>query len=528
MATISSAGFLGGQGATTVAGLRVTAPSTMVIFGATGDLTGRKLMPAFLRLFAQRFLPDAFSIVGVARRPFSDEAFRDMVKSTMGKHGGAGGPSDEVWASFAPCIHYQPVEFDDPAGFTALANRLDRIDADRGTPGQRLFYLATAPSFFLSIIENLNAAGLICATPERCPSRVIIEKPFGDDLGSALQMNEGIARVLPEEQIYRIDHYLGKETVLNILSFRFGNAIFETLFNNKYVDHVQITVAESIGMEGRRGAFYETTGALRDVVQNHGLQLLSLAAMEPPAVLSSKGIRDEKVKVLQSLKPMSLADVGREVVRGQYVGGSVSGQMVPGYRNEEGVDPRSMGETYVAMRMFVDNWRWAGVPFYLRTGKCLPRRLTEIAVQFKQPPLHFFTTVECVGDVCDISQAKANQLVFRIQPDEGISLTFSAKRPGMLFQINPVEMDFLYNRAFNVALPEAYERLLLDALRGDSTLFMRSDEVESAWRYLDPVLKSWAGKSPPPLHFYEAGTWGPQEADRLMQDGRAWRRPAGQ
>jgi glucose-6-phosphate 1-dehydrogenase len=354
---------------------------------------------------------------------------------------------------------------------------------------------------------------------------VVIEKPFGRDLASALELNRGITRVLSEEQIYRIDHYLGKETVLNMLSFRFGNAIFETLFNSKHVDHVAITVAESFGMEGRRGAFYERAGTLRDVVQNHGLQLLSLAAMEPPAVLSSKGIRDEKVKVLQSLRILSPDRVAGDVVRGQYVKGEIGGEAMRAYRDEEGVDARSTTETCVALRMHIDNWRWAGVPFYLRAGKCLPKRVTEIAVQFKQPPLHFFTTVECVGDVCDISQAKPNVLVFRIQPDEGISLIFSAKRPGMLFQIHPVQMDFLYNRAFTVALPEAYERLLLDALRGDQTLFMRSDEVEMAWRFVDPILKAWTGKSPPPLYFYEAGTWGPQEAGRLMDEGRAWRSP---
>ncbi|MBI4579075.1 MAG: glucose-6-phosphate dehydrogenase, partial [Planctomycetes bacterium] len=310
-------------------------------------------------------------------------------------------------------------------------------------------------------------------------------------------------------------------------------------------DHVQITVSESLGMEGRRGPFYETAGALRDVVQNHGLQLLALAAMEPPAVFTSKGVRDEKIKVLQSLRPLSATAVAREVVRGQYTGGVVDGIELPAYRAEAGVDPQSTTETYVALRLHVDNWRWAGVPFFLRTGKCLPKRLTEIAVQFKQPPLHFFTTVECVGGVCDISQARPNVLVFRIQPDEGISLTFSAKRPGMLFQIHPVEMDFLYNRSFNQALPEAYERLLLDALRGDSTLFMRSDEVESAWRFVDPVLRAWQSSQPltrdgreasrsdevasrvkgqpPPLHFYPAGTSGPRQADQLMDEGRAWR-----
>ncbi|HOA74113.1 MAG TPA: glucose-6-phosphate dehydrogenase [Phycisphaerae bacterium] len=527
MSTTSTVDFLHKPGPTSLAELKVTTPTTVVIFGATGDLTARKLLPAFFQLWSQKLLPDALSIVGVARRPFPDNAFRDMMHEAIVKYADAGTVSAEQWQAFASHVHYQQVEFDDPAGYAALARRLEEIETAQGTSCQRLFYLATAPSFFLDIIENLGQVGLIRDAKDRCPSRVIIEKPFGHDLASALQLNRDITRILAEEQIYRIDHYLGKETVLNILSFRFGNAIFETLFNSRHVDHVQITVAESIGMEGRRGAFYETAGALRDVVQNHGLQLLCLAAMEPPAVLTSKGIHDEKVKVLQSLRIMEPSQVARDVVRGQYVAGStVDGQHVPAYRSEEGVQPRSTTETYVALRLYIDNWRWAGVPFYLRTGKRLPQRVTEIAVQFKQPPLHFFTTVECIGDVCDISQAKPNQLVFRIQPDEGISLIFSAKRPGMLFQIHPVQMDFLYNRSFKVKIPEAYERLLLDALRGDSTLFMRSDEVETAWRYVDPILQAWRAQGAPPLHFYEAGTWGPQDADRLMDNGRSWRTPA--
>lgn len=517
--------FLQKQAPTSLADLKVSAPSTIVIFGATGDLTGRKLVPALFRLYTQRFLPEAFSIVGVARRPLTDDSFRDMMRQALARHGGDSAFAD-TWNTFARQIHYQQLEFHDPAGYRNLAERLDRIEGERRAPGQRLFYLATAPSFFLKILEDLDAAELIRESSAPCPSRVIVEKPFGHDLESAVALNKGTGRILSEEQIYRIDHYLGKETVLNILSLRFGNAVFETLFNSMHVDHVQITVAESIGMEGRRGEFYESTGALRDVVQNHGLQLLCLAAMEPPAVLTSKGVRDEKVKVLQSLQLLSPDRVSRDVVRAQYLGGVVGGETVPGYREESGVAPDSKTETFVALRMKVENWRWAGVPFYLRTGKRMPRRLTEIAIQFKQPPLDFFTTVECVGEVCDVSRAKPNVLVFRIQPDEGIHLMFSAKRPGMLFQIHPVEMDFLYNRSFNMVIPEAYERLLLDALRGDSTLFMRSDEVESAWRYVDPILQAWASGQPP-LCFYEAGSWGPRQADQLMEAAKSWRKPAG-
>lgn len=526
MSTVSSADFLPKQVPASLGDLKVKAPSTVVIFGATGDLTARKLVPAFYQLWKQKLLPDAFSILGVARRPFSDETFRDMMHEALGKYAPHLNASLAEWQAFARQIHYHALQFDDTATYSGLSERLGQIESARGTAGQRLFYLATASAFFLPIVEHLNSADLICSDRARCPSRVIIEKPFGHDLASALDLNRRLARVLKEEQIYRIDHYLGKETVQNILSFRFGNAIFETLFNSRYVDHVRITVAESIGMEGRRGPFYEAAGAMRDVVQNHGLQLLCLAAMEPPAVLTSKGTRDEKLKVLQSLRPMDASEVCRHVVRGQYTAGVINDKPTPAYREEEGVDPQSIVETYVALRMHVDNWRWAGVPFYLRTGKCLPHRATEIAFEFKQPPLHFFTTVECVGDVCDISRAKPNVLVFRIQPDEGISLIFSAKRPGMSFQIHPVEMDFLYNRSFNMKIPEAYERLLLDALRGDSTLFMRSDEVESAWQYVDPILQAFRGPDAPVLHFYPAGTWGPAEADRLMDEPRSWRMPA--
>ena len=510
------------------AGLRVTAPSTLVILGATGDLTARKLIPALFNLHLQGYLPEQYSIMGVARREMSDAAFREAMAHAVRKHSRQQPVDEDVLGRFLGRVGYCQLEFDQLEGYAGLRRCVEAHEAGGGVR-QRLWYLATAPDFFLPIIGNLYTAGLLRLQAEPAAAgtaRVVIEKPFGRDLDSAARLNAEVNCFLAEDQIYRIDHYLGKETVLNILSFRFGNAIFEELFNSKTVDHVQITVAESVGMEGRRGAFYETAGALRDIVQNHGLQLLALAAMEPPAVYSSKAIRDEKVKVLQSLRPMSARDVASAVVRGQYVGGAIEGVQHPGYRAEQGVSPGSMAETYTAMRLHVDNWRWAGVPFFLRTGKRLARRVSEIAVQFKQPPLNFFTTVECVGDVCDISQARPNVLVFRIQPDEGISLTFSAKRPGMSFQIHPVEMNFLYDRAFKAALPEAYERLLLDALRGDSTLFTRSDEVESAWGYLEPVLEAWQGRDPPPLHFYEAGSWGPPEADRLLRDtGGRWRTP---
>ena len=508
------------------AALRPDQPATVVIFGATGDLAARKLVPALFNLHLQQLLPEHFSVVAVARRDMTNEAFAKLMLAAVRTHSRTQPVSEEAWARFVGNIHYYSLVFDDAAGYGALAQRLENIEGARGAARVRLFYLATAPSFFLPIIQSLGQAGLVRRNDDQPCCRVVIEKPFGRDLESAVALNRDICRVLTEDHIYRIDHYLGKDTVQNILTFRFGNAIFDPLFNNKYVDHLQITVAESVGMEGRRGQYYDTAGALRDVIQNHGLQLLCLVAMEPPAVLQAKAIRDEKLKVLQSLRPLMAADVREHVVRGQYTAGQVGGASVHPYRGEESVAPQSLTETYVALRLGIDNWRWAGVPFLLRTGKRLAERVTEIVVQFKHPPLHYFTNVECVGEVCDISRAKPNMLIFRIQPDEGISLTFSAKRPGMLLQTHAVEMDFVYDRSFAIALPEAYEHLLLDALRGDSTLFMRSDEVESAWRFVDPVLQAWQADDPPPLCFYPAGTWGPPQADRLLAgcDGQ-WQTP---
>jgi len=507
-----------------VASLKVSQPSTIVIFGATGDLAARKLIPAFYNLYLQGLLSDQSTIVGVARRDMTDDQHRLALREAVGKYSRIQPVSDDAWNGFTKRICYHRVRFDEPMDYAGLARRLEDIDRRRGTPGQRLFYLAVEPSYFLPILQMLHTVQLTepCHPVEAV--RVVFEKPFGRDLESARTLTREITAILDEDQIYRIDHYLGKDTVQNILSFRFGNSIFEPLFNTKYVNHVQITVAETIGMEGRRGGYYDTSGAIRDIIQNHGLQLLCLVAMEPPAVFGPKEIRDEKVKVLQSLRRPTLESVRHDVVRGQYLAGRIEDQAVQEYRHEEGVQPGSQTETYVAMRMAIDNWRWAGVPFFLRTGKRLARRATEISVQFKEPPLQFFTTVECVGDVCDIARAKPNVLTFRIQPNEGISLTFAAKQPGMLFTIHEVEMDFLYNRSFAMALPEAYERLLLDALRGDSTLFTRSDEVEFAWRYVDPILRAWTSQDPPPLFSYDAGTWGPREANFLFQPQEGGRR----
>ncbi|MFL5330349.1 MAG: glucose-6-phosphate dehydrogenase [Gemmataceae bacterium] len=505
-----------------VSRLKLPEPFTLVLFGATGDLAGRKLFPAMLSLWQANYLPKKFAIVGNGRREKTDAAFREEVKRDLAEFKSS--VRVEVIDSFLPHIFYQSADVTAQAGMQNLADRVAAIEKELNLPGNRLFYAATDPEFFRPIVDGLAVVRLISRDEDKPWGRVVIEKPFGHDLNSAVALDRDLLRSLRPEQIYRIDHYLGKETVQNLMAFRFGNSIFEPHFSRELVDHVQITVAETVGMEGKRGAFYDHAGALRDVVQNHMLQLVALIAMDPPATLKSGDISDAKLKVLRSLTPLDKDSVAKHVVRGQYGPGTVDGKPARGFRSEDGVDPASSTETFVALRTSVESWRWAGVPFFLRTGKRLPVRATEIAVRFKLPPLQLFRTVECTGDVCDLREALPSVLVFRIQPNEGISLSFSAKRPGMQLDLHPVRFEFNYDEFQHTQLPEAYERLLLDVLRGDATLFMRSDELEAAWQFVTPILDAWQSSPPPEFPNYAAGTWGPAGADRLM-DSRfgGWR-----
>ena len=499
--------------------------ATVTIFGASGDLTARKLLPALFDLWNDGYLSDEAPIIGVARREKTDESFRNEIHEAINGQVRAGNVTAEQWDKFARRLFYRQLDIATPEGYPGLHDQIREIESQQGTAANRIVYMATTPDLFLPAIENLQRAEMIPGRDDPRWLRVVFEKPFGRDLASAQELTSNLRRFLREEQIYRIDHYLGKETVQNILLFRFGNSIFEPLLNRNQVDHVQITVAESQGLERGRGGYYDTSGALRDVLQNHVLQLLCLIAMEPPALFNARDLHDEKLKVLKALAPGNKGDVSSWTVSGQYSAGLVDGQSAASYLSEERIPPDSRTETYVGMKVQIDNWRWAGVPFYLRTGKRMPSRLSEIAIQFKQPPLNLFNTVECEGDVCELVGSRPNKLVFRIQPSESIKLSFSTKRPGMQYQIHPVTMDFNYKQTFQKALPEAYERLLLDVLRGDSTLFMRSDELEAAWQFVTPVLNHWeqAAITPEP---YRCGTWGPRLADTLLSnDGRAWRTP---
>ncbi|HSH23181.1 MAG TPA: glucose-6-phosphate dehydrogenase [Acidimicrobiales bacterium] len=493
---------------------RAAAPVAVVIFGASGDLTSRKLMPALHALMVGGQLSAATAVVGVGRSELSDDDFRERMRKALEETGAV---DEWAWDALSAGLRYVAGGYDDEATYQRLSGVLADLDERIGTAGNRLYYLSTPPGVFATAVRRLGQHGLHRPARGGGFARVVIEKPFGRDLASAIELDDALHEVLDEEQIYRIDHYLGKETVQNVLALRFSNSIFEPVWNRRYVDSVQITVAESGGV-GHRAGFYDEAGAVRDIVQNHALQVLALMAMEPPAWMSPKGIRDEKVKALEAVDLLSPDEVPTETVRGRYERGWVGGEEVPGYLGEPDVDPASRTETYVAMRLRIDNWRWAGVPFYLRTGKRLPKRVTEVALRFKRVPHLPFAPTQATS-------LGPNALVLRIQPDAGITLRFGAKVPGQAFEVRSVSMDFSYGAAFVEEPAEAYERLLHDALVGDPTLFIRTDEVERAWRIVQPLLDTWADDPTPPLS-YLAGSWGPDRADQLLaEDNQEWRLP---
>ncbi len=497
---------------------RVPDASCLVIFGASGDLTHRKLLPALYSLAHDGLLPAGQAIVGFARPEYTDEAFRAEIKAACNEFARTKPADDAIWQNFEKRLFYVQGSFTEPEGYNRLKQKLAECDTTFGTGGRRIYYLAVPPNFFPVIAELLGAEGMV-ADPERGGpyTRVIIEKPFGRDLESARELNRVAVTTFRERQVFRIDHYLGKETVQNLLVLRFANGFFEPFWNRQYIDHVQLTVAESIGVE-KRGAYFEQAGIARDIIQNHMLQLVSLVAMEPPVAFEAEAVRDEKVKVIRALRDFPAGHECELSVRGQYTTGSVLGEAVPGYREEPDVAADSRTETFAAVKVFIDNWRWADVPFYLRAGKRLPKRVTDISIHFRPAPYPLFKKIQG-------GRTQPNVLSIRIQPDEGISLKFDSKVPGATIRTAPVTMEFRYATSFGAEPPEAYERLLLETMLGDSTLFARRDEVETAWAWLDPLLRAWQN-SPEPPDPYPAGTWGPPAADAMIErEGRRWRRP---
>jgi glucose-6-phosphate 1-dehydrogenase len=490
-------------------------PCTVILFGASGDLAKRKVIPAMYDLAQYNSLGACYAIIGFARTPMTDETFRNVVGEAAKTISEVGPIDPEKWNAFASNLYYTEGDYSDPDSYARLVRRLSELDAGKKLCGNRLFYLSTPPEVYPDIVEQLGHAGLARPSTPNAWVRIIIEKPFGRDLASAKELNKIVLNVFEEKQVYRIDHYLGKDTVQNLLVLRFGNGIFEPLWNRNYVDQVQITASETLGVE-RRGGFYESAGALRDMIQSHVLQLTSLVSVEPPASFDATAVRNEKLKVLQSIRPFNLEMVAQWVVRGQYGPGKIGDKPAPGYREEPGVKPDSRTETFVAMRLLIDNWRWAGVPFYLRTGKRLAKRSTEIMIQFKRAPHIVFRERE----------VEPNRLILNIQPEEGISVSFGAKRPGTEMSIGNVTMNFSYKEGFGGSSRSAYATLLNDCLRGDATLFDRGDSVEAAWALVDPILDVWSAAKTAGVPVYPAGTWGPKESDQLLErDGRQWYNP---
>jgi glucose-6-phosphate 1-dehydrogenase len=487
-------------------------PNVLVIFGGAGDLTHRKLIPALYNLYLDKWLPQRFAVIGVDAKPLSEEDYRKYLREGVDEFSRRGKTDDATWQTFAPQISYLQADFADGRTYTTLADKLKGFDETWNVQANHIFYLAISPRLIEMVTGHLSKAGLAADTKR---ARLVVEKPFGHDLASATELNHMLTGQFSEAQIYRIDHYLGKETVQNILAFRFANSLFEPIWNRRYIDHVQITVAEEVGVE-HRGGYYEHAGALRDMVQNHLLQVLCLIAMEPPVSFAADEVRNKKLDVLEAIRPTPPDQVQQLAVRGQYGPGAIDGQRVPGYRSEADVSPESTTETFAALKLFVDNWRWQDVPFYVRTGKRLPLRTSEVVIQFRPVPHRSFPSSAA-------EQWQPNLLIICIQPDEGIRLRFQAKEPGRVLQLQPVEMRFSYQEWFAKDAPEAYETLLLDVMRGDATLFMRADQVEAAWSIVMPILEGWEEHSPGRFPNYPAGTWGPQAADALLaQDGRHW------